>query len=173
MMKEDKRSAAVMLDSDVTEVQLAEGLPVSSTKKPRMDQEEIKDMEERGKTDDEGTNSIESKRLHDQKLSAWVWGTGGAEKYQGEGRKDAWALHGESAIANFILRRDLLKQVGLDLKQEDNGATDHLLQYHLWPGPTSIDMYPQPILGSEREARLLNELRMFKPSRMRKTPRHA
>jgi hypothetical protein len=169
MMKGDKRRSDDMLDSEVTEVQLAEGLPASSTKKPRMDQGEIKDIEEGMKADDEVLNSIEPKLLYDQKLSAWAWGTGSAEKYEGEAREDAWAIHGESATANFIRRRDLLKQVGLDPKQEDNGASDHLLQFYLWPGPRSMDMYPLPIMGSEREARLLNELRMFKDAEDPKT----
>jgi hypothetical protein len=127
-----------------------------------MDREEIKDTEERKNEDDEVLNSNESKLIHDQKLSAWAWGTGMAEKYEGEEREDAWAHHGESAMANFIRRRDLLKQVGLDPNQCDIGANDHLLQYHLWPGPRNMDMYPLPIMGKEREARLLNELRMFK-----------
>ena len=160
--KEDKRRAEDMPELDATTVQLAEGLLASSAKKQRMDQMDMEDKEERVMIDDEAINPIELKRLHDEKLSAWAWGTGGAEKYEGEAREAAWAIHGESATANFIRKQDLLKQVGIDSKQEYMGANDNLLQYHLWPGPRNMDMYPLPINGSEREARMLNEYRMFK-----------
>ncbi len=35
----------------------------------------------------------------------------------------------------------------------------HLLQYHLWPGTSEMDMPPMEILGTEKEARLLQEYR--------------
>jgi hypothetical protein len=97
----------------------------------------------------------------DRNLSAWAWGTGSAEDFQGEEREEAWENHGENEMANYVRRKDVLKQVGLEPMPYDIVPIGHLLQYHLWPGPRNIDMRPVAIMGSEKEARLMNEHRLF------------
>jgi hypothetical protein len=88
--KEEKRKPADVIDSDSTTVQLAEGLMNSRIKKQRMYQVDTMDAEERKKEDDGYVQAIELQLLHDQKLSAWAWGTGMAEQYQGDAREEDW-----------------------------------------------------------------------------------
>jgi hypothetical protein len=160
-MREEKKRSADTNNPEAHAVQHAEGLMASQAKKQRKDQLDKMDTEKMVKADDGVIQSIESKLLHDQKLSAWAWSTGSAEKYQGEKREEEWENHGDNSTANYIRRKDVLKQVGLQPEQYDIGATEHLLQYHLWPGPREMDMRPIPIMGTEREACLMNEHRLL------------
>jgi hypothetical protein len=126
-----------------------------------MYQVDTMDAEERKKEDDGYVQAIELQLLHDQKLSAWAWGTGMAEQHQGDAREEAWENHGEDETANYIRRKDILKKVGVIPQKHDIVDIGFLLQYHLWPGPRDMDMGPVAIMGSEQEARLMNEHRLF------------
>ena len=141
-MKEEKRRSADMIDSEATAVQPAEGLMESQAKKQRIDQEDTMDTKKKTKKYDEVVQTIESKLLHDKKLSAWAWWTGMAGKYQGDKREEVWEDHGDDETANYIRRRDILKKVGLQPEQYDIVALEHLLQYHLFKS------YPTPSIRS-------------------------
>jgi hypothetical protein len=97
------------------------------------------------------------KKPDDRMLSAWAWGTGSAEEFQGYERYEVWEERGNNTRANYLRRKDILKRVGMETERED--TVGHLLQYHLWPGPRGEDMPPVAILGTEKEARLMQELR--------------
>ena len=59
-------------------------------------------------------------------LSAWAWGTGSAEVFQGYEQDEAWEDHGNNVMANFIRRKEILGRVGLE--PELDAPIGHLLQ---------------------------------------------
>jgi hypothetical protein len=133
----------------------------NQAKKQRMDQLDPMDTEETEKEKDCVIRTIRPKILNDRKLSAWAWGTGSAEEFQGEEREEVWENHGDNETANYVRRKDVLKRVGLEPMQYDIVTIGHLLQYHLWLGPREMDMRPLPIMGTEKEASLMNEHWLF------------
>jgi hypothetical protein len=158
---EEKRKSADTNTSEAMIVQLAEGLMENQAKKQRMDQLDQMDTKEMVKEKDCVIRTIGPKRLNDRELSAWAWGTGSAEEFQGEEQEEAWENHGDNEKANYVRKKDVLKRVGLEPMQYDPVTIGHLLQYHLWPGPREMDMSPLAAIGTEKEAHLMNEYRLF------------
>jgi hypothetical protein len=150
---EEKRKSAGQDISEGKEVPLAEGQLEKNAKKQKMDQEEMV------KIDEIKIVPFGPKKPHDRMLSAWAWGTGSAEEFEGYERYEAWGDHGDNVMANYIRRKNLLKRVGLEPKLDD--TVGHLIQYHLWPGSSAMDMPPVPIMGTEKDARLMQEWRLF------------
>ncbi len=64
-----------------------------------------------------------------------------------------WEDHGNNKRANYIQRKDILGRVGLEPEMDED--VGHLLQYLIWPGSREIDMPPVAIMGTEKEARLM------------------
>ena len=111
---EEKRKSAEMNISEGKTVQSSEGPIENNAKKPRTDQEEPKATHEMDKTEEYEIVTFGPKKPDDRMLSAWAWGTGSAEEFQGYDQYEVWEEHDNNETANYLRRKDILKRVGLE-----------------------------------------------------------
>jgi hypothetical protein len=151
------------------EMQSPEGLIKSMPKKQRIGHEDHNGMKDMEKGKERGLHVFGPKKPDVPTLKKWAWETGSADEFQGEEQYEAWERHVKNETVNFTRRKDILEQVGLEPEMYE--LVGHLLQYHLWPETREMDMLPMEILGTEKEARLLQEYQsMMELSWKLKTP---
>jgi hypothetical protein len=93
---EKKRKLEELNSSEGNQMQLAdnaEGQLENNAKKQKMDQEEQTGAKEVEKLEECKIVTFGPKKPDDQMLSAWAWGTGSAEEFEGHKRYEAWEDH--------------------------------------------------------------------------------
>ena len=153
---EEKRKLLELQD----DVQDTEGQIVVSPKKARTDPTECEDMEREEERPKDSHRVYGPTKPSDQMLSKWAWGTGSAEQHAGEEKMQIWEKHGMDERANYIRLKDVMKAVGIRVKQDNE--FNELVHFHIYPGPAGEMMQPMEILGSEEDAKIMGEYRRMK-----------